>query len=52
MTCHDLDERVSDLRSDSSHVDLARLTLMILAWNNADVILSDDDALSAEWRHA
>ena len=52
MTCQDLAKRISGLRPDLSPVDVARLTLMILARNNDDVILSDDDALYAEWRHA
>ena len=52
MTCHDLDERISGLRPDLSPGDVARLTLMILARNNDDVILGDDDALSVEWRQA
>ena len=52
MTCHDLAERISGLRPDLFPGDVARLTLMILARNNDDVILSDDDALYAEWRHA
>jgi hypothetical protein len=52
MTCHQLAKRIAGLRPELSPVDVARLTLMILARNNDERILSDDDALYAEWRNA
>ena len=51
MTCHELAERISGLRPELSPVDVARLTLMILAKND-DVLLKDEDALYSEWRLA
>ncbi len=52
MTCHQLAERIAGLRPEFSPVEVARLTLMILARSNDDCLLTDDDALYAEWRNA
>lgn len=52
MTCHQLAQRIAGLRPDFSPVEVARLTLMILARSNDERLLTDDEALYAEWRNA
>ncbi len=52
MTCHQLAERILGLQPDFSPVEVARLALMILARSNDERLLTDDDALYAEWRNA
>ena len=52
MTCHQLAQRIAGLRPDFSPVEVARLTLMILARSNDERLLTDDEELYAEWRNA
>jgi len=47
MSCHQLAERISGLRSEFFAADVARLTFLIFPRNNDERLLSDD-ALDAE----
>ncbi len=52
MTCQYLAERIAGLRPDLPPIDVARLTLMILAQCDDVRILGDDQGLYSAWRNA
>ncbi|MDE0862280.1 MAG: hypothetical protein OSA98_00735 [Rubripirellula sp.] len=52
MNCHYLAERITGLRPELSPIDVARLTLMILAQCDDERVFSDDKGLSAALHNA
>lgn len=52
MTCHELAQRLSELRRDLGPLEVARLTLLILSQCEDPERLSDDSELLSAWKHA
>ena len=52
MTCHDLAKRLSELQPELSPVDIARITLMILAQDPDPTLLNSEQALISAWKNA
>lgn len=52
MTCHELAQRLAELRPGLGQIDVARLTLMILSQTPDPRVLRDDFALMDAWRNA
>lgn len=52
MTCHEIAQRLSALNPELSQVDIARLSLMILAQSEDPESLREDFVLIEAWRSA
>ncbi len=52
MTCHELAERINDLRPELSPSEVARISLLILTQTDDAHLLVDDDALTRVWKNA
>ncbi len=51
MTCHELAQRLSQLRPELSPTDIARLCLLILNQTDDAELLSDEAQLTAAWKN-
>ncbi|GAA5506137.1 hypothetical protein [Novipirellula caenicola] len=52
MTCHELAERIHNLRPELSPCEVARLSLLILTQTDEIDLLVDDDAFMRVWKNA
>jgi len=52
MTCHDLAQRLAELRPDLTPVEIARLCLVLLAGSPHPERLDDDRQLMSAWQNA
>ena len=52
MTCHELAERIINLRPELSPLEVARLSLLILTQSEDSDDLADSEALTRAWKNA